>query len=79
MCFFCILIILCFSYNYTGEIMKKILFVIIFLFMFSIKVNASTTSAHSYTLMDMSTGRVLSSKSKDEPMLIASISKIMIT
>ena len=45
--------------------------------MFIPKVNASTTSAHSYTLMDMSTGRVLASKSKDNPMLIASITKIM--
>ena len=47
------------------------------MFIFIPKVNASTTTAHSYTLMDMTTGRVLSSKDKDNPMLIASITKIM--
>ena len=57
--------------------MKKILIIFIAMFIFIPKVNASTTTAHSYTLMDMTTGRVLSSKDKDNPMLIASITKIM--
>lgn len=57
--------------------MKKILIIFIAMFIFIPKINASTTTAHSYTLMDMTTGRVLSSKDKDNPMLIASITKIM--
>jgi len=57
--------------------MKKILIIII---LFSLGINsvkASTSTAHSYVLMDMDTGRVIESKNKDTPMLIASITKIM--
>ena len=41
------------------------------------RVNASTESATSYVLLDQDTNRVLLSKNKDKPMLIASITKIM--
>lgn len=57
--------------------MKKILLIIISFFILIPNINASTNTAHSYTLMDMNTNRVLSSKNKDTPMLIASITKIM--
>lgn len=57
--------------------MKKILIVIISFFIFIPNVFASTNTASSYVLMDEITGRVLLSKNKDEPMLIASITKIM--
>ena len=50
--------------------MKKILIIFIAMFIFIAKVNASTTTAHSYTLMDMTTGRVLSSKDKDNKIII---------
>ena len=57
--------------------MKKVL---LFNLLFFIGINityASTNTAHSYILMDMDTGRVIESKNKDNPMLIASITKIM--
>lgn len=57
--------------------MKKILVVIISFFILISNINASTNTAYSYVLMDMDTGRVLESKNKDNPMLIASITKIM--
>lgn len=53
-------------------IMKKILLFVPFLFC-CIKV----TFASSYVVLDQDSGRVLKSENKDEPMLIASISKIM--
>ena len=57
--------------------MKKVLiFLLIFLVMIP-KVNASTTSASSYVLMDATTGRVLASKNMNSKRLIASITKIM--
>ena len=59
--------------------MKKIL---LFSLLFFIGINithASTSTAHSYVLMDQDTGRVIESKNKDTPMLIASITKIMTT
>ena len=40
-------------------------------------VNASTSSASSYILMDASSGRVLLGKDINNPRLIASITKIM--
>lgn len=49
------------------------------IFLFIPNVNASTASANSYVLMDEATGRILMSKNKDEPMLIASITNIMTT
>ena len=58
--------------------MKKILLLIIILILLLIpKVNASTTSASSYILMDETTGRVLLSKDMNSKRLIASITKIM--
>lgn len=58
--------------------MKKILLLIIILILLLIpKVNASTTSASSYILMDGVTGRVLLSKDMNSKRLIASITKIM--
>jgi len=60
--------------------MKKIalfsLFLCFFL-MFNINVTASTSTASQYILMDQSTGRVLVGKNYNNPMLIASITKIM--
>lgn len=57
--------------------MKKILVVLIIIIISFPKVQASTTSASSYILMDQNTGRVLLSKDKDSQRLIASITKIM--
>lgn len=57
--------------------MKKVL---LFSLLFFLGINftyASTSTAYSYVLMDMDTGRVIESKNKDTPMLIASITKIM--
>ena len=57
--------------------MKKVL---LFSLLFFIGINitqASTSTANSYVLMDQDTGRVIESKNKDTPMLIASITKIM--
>lgn len=57
--------------------MKKVL---LFSLLFFLGINyctASTSTAYSYVLMDQNTGRVLESKNKDTPMLIASITKIM--
>lgn len=60
--------------------MKKISFLIIyciFIIIFVPRVEASTSSASSYILMDEATGRVLASKDMDSKRLIASITKIM--
>ena len=57
--------------------MKKILLFFILCLMFIPKVNCSTSSAHSYVLMDAETGRVLDSKNMNDKSLIASITKIM--
>lgn len=57
--------------------MKKLLLFIAVLFFIISPVNASTTTAHEYILMDMTTGRVLEGKNYNTPMLIASITKIM--
>ncbi|MBR7041892.1 MAG: D-alanyl-D-alanine carboxypeptidase [Bacilli bacterium] len=57
--------------------MKKILLFLLCLFLFIANIYASTSSAYEYVLMDMDSGRVLSSKNKDNPRLIASITKIM--
>jgi len=57
--------------------MKKVL---LFCLLFFIGINfthASTDTAYSYVLMDLDNGRVIESKNKDTPMLIASITKIM--
>ena len=57
--------------------MKKLLLFLLCLFLFIPGVHASTSSAYEYVLMDMDSGRVLASKNKDSPRLIASITKIM--
>lgn len=57
--------------------MKKVLLFSLLFFVLLGNVNASTTTAHSYVLMDMTTGRVLSGKNYNTPYLIASITKIM--
>lgn len=57
--------------------MKKILLFSLLLLCFIGKASASTSSAHSYTLMDMDSGRVLLSKDMHSKRLIASITKIM--
>lgn len=57
--------------------MKK---VVLFSLLFFLGINityASTNTAYSYVLMDGDSGRVIESKNKDKPMLIASITKIM--
>ena len=59
--------------------MKKVLLFSLF-FVLGINItHASTSTAHSYILMDMDSGRIIESKNKDTPMLIASITKIMTT
>lgn len=57
--------------------MKKILILCSLFIILTPKVNASTTSATSYVLMDQTTGRVFAGKNYHTPMLIASITKIM--
>ena len=56
--------------------------VLLFSLLFFIGINttyASTSTAYSYILMDQDTDRVIESKNKDKPMLIASITNIMTT
>ena len=57
--------------------MKKILLFFVLCLIFIPKVSCSTSSAHSYVLMDAETGRVLDSKNMNDRSLIASITKIM--
>ena len=57
--------------------MKKVLLFSLLFFLGTNITFASTSTAHSYILMDMDTLRVIDSKNKDTPMLIASITKIM--
>ena len=57
--------------------MKKLLLFLLCINIFISYVHASTSSAYEYILMDMDSGRVLASKNKDSPRLIASITKIM--
>ncbi len=57
--------------------MKKILLFLLCINIFIPYVHASTETAYEYVLMDMDSGRVLASKNKDSPRLIASITKIM--
>ena len=57
--------------------MKKVLLFSLLFFIGTNITYASTSTAYSYILMDMDTGRVIESKNKDTPMLIASITKIM--
>lgn len=57
--------------------MKKVLLFFVLCLIFIPKVRCSTSSAHSYVLMDAETGRVLDSKNMNDKSLIASITKIM--
>ena len=57
--------------------MKKVLLFSLLFFSFINYCNASTDTANSYILMDQTTGRILSGKNYNTPMLIASITKIM--
>jgi len=57
--------------------MKKLLLLLLLSILFIPSVRASTSTAYEYVLMDMNSGRVLASKDKDNPRLIASITKIM--
>lgn len=57
--------------------MKKGLLFLLCLFLIIPSVQASTSSAYEYVLMDMDSGRVLASKNMHSPRLIASITKIM--
>ena len=57
--------------------MRKVLLFSFFLFMGINCCLASTSSAYEYVLMDQTTGRILSGKNYNKPMLIASITKIM--
>ena len=57
--------------------MKKVLLSSLLFFIGMNITYASTSTAYSYILMDQDTGRVIESKNKDTPMLIASITKIM--
>ena len=59
--------------------MKKVLLFSLLFFIVTNITFASTSTAHSYVLMDQDTGRVIESKNKDTPMLIASITNIMTT
>ena len=64
--------------------MKKLLLFLLCLYLLCLylfipNVRASTSSAYEYVLMDMDSGRILASKNKDNPRLIASITKIMTT
>jgi len=67
-----------FSYIFIGEIMKKILICLIFLFIFTpLTVKGFETSASAAILMDMDSGRILYSKQIHLRRSVASISKIM--
>ena len=59
--------------------MKKVLLFSLLFFLGTNITYASTSTAYSYILMDMDTGRIIESKNKDNPMLIASITNIMTT
>ena len=59
--------------------MKKVLLFSLLFFLVINYCHASTSTATSYVLMDMNSGRVIESKNKDTPMLIASITNIMTT
>ena len=57
--------------------MKKLLLFLLCINIFIPYVHASTSSAYEYVLMDMDSGRVISSKNMNSPKLIASITNIM--
>ena len=57
--------------------MRKILLFGVLFFCFVGNAQASRSSANSYILMDMTTGRVIEGKNYNTPYLIASITKIM--
>ena len=57
--------------------MKRILLFLLCIYLIIPKVQASTTTAYEYILMDMDSGRVIDGKNMHTPRLIASITKIM--
>ena len=57
--------------------MKKILLFLLCLSIFVPSINASTSTAYEYILMDMDSGGVIDGKNMHTPRLIASITKIM--
>ena len=57
--------------------MKKLLLFLLCINIFIPYVNASTSSAYEYILMDMNSGRILAGKNYNTKALIASITKIM--
>ena len=59
--------------------MKKVLLFSLLFFLGTNITYALTSTAYSYVLMDGDSGRVIESKNKDTPMLIASITNIMTT
>lgn len=59
--------------------MKKIIAVLLVLFLFPINCLAISTSSEAVILMDEDTGRVLYSKNMNRKKLIASTTKIMTT
>ena len=63
------------SYILLGESMKKIIFAFLLFIVFPIHIMA--ISANKAIVMDLNSGRVLYDLNKDEPQLIASITKIM--
>lgn len=58
---------------------KVVISLMLVFFLFPISSFALGESAKSVILMDMDSGRILYQKNKDEPRLIASITKIMTT
>lgn len=67
-------ILFLFSYIYLGELMRKLLLLIL---IFPFFVKAYATSAHSVVLMDIDSKRIIYSSNKDDIRSVASISKIM--
>lgn len=63
-----------FSYNFLGEIMKKLLLLLILI---PISIKGLETSATSAILMDMDSNRILYEKNINKVRSVASISKIM--
>ena len=66
-----------FSYNFTGDSMRRILIILFLVIMGIQPVYASVDSAYEYILMDATTGRILAGKNYHTKALIASITKIM--
>ena len=57
--------------------MKKLLFLMFVISLFTVNVFALSDTAKSTIVMDMDSGRIIYQKNANEPRLIASITKIM--